>query len=302
MNAAGEIPELPFARPLDGSRPQRREIVLSDGYRTSAYVHAQAHAVKNAPVVYLHGIQSHPGWFVGSAASMGKGGWEVWQVTRRGSGLNRRDRGDAPSAGQLLADVETACRAAEREGDADRVHLVGVSWGGKLAGCYAGWADRTVKLASLTLIAPGIVPRVDVAGLTKLAIGLSLLVCPRRRFDIPLSNVELFTDNPSMREYLRRDSCRLHRATARFLRISRSLDGMLRRSPVRPDFPVTLILAGRDRIIDNARTQESTARLAGEHLEVRQLEGAHTLDFEPDPQPLYQALADALARGEPPAR
>jgi hypothetical protein len=62
---------------------------------------------------------------------------------------------------------------------------------------------------------------------------------------------------------------------------------------------VTLILADRDRIIDNAGTRRLLARLAGGRLEVRQLPGAHTLEFEEDPQALLTALEEALARVAP---
>ncbi len=59
-----------------------------------------------------------------------------------------------------------------------------------------------------------------------------------------------------------------------------------------------LVLAIRDKIIDNARTRSLISRLCGEHLEVKHLPGAHTLEFEEDPEPFYQVLVDALARGE----
>ncbi|HAU36213.1 MAG TPA: hypothetical protein DCX07_00665, partial [Phycisphaerales bacterium] len=60
----------------------------------------------------------------------------------------------------MLQDTEIACRLAAVVAG-PKVHLVGVSWGGKLATAYAAWARRGVEIASLTLVAPGIVPRVD---------------------------------------------------------------------------------------------------------------------------------------------
>ncbi|MDP7637126.1 MAG: alpha/beta hydrolase, partial [Phycisphaerae bacterium] len=79
------------------------------GYRTQVYHH---HRTPGEPehlgVLYLHGIQSHPGWFFASADHLGQCGYEVFQVTRRGSGANRIARGHARSAQQLLQDVEVA--------------------------------------------------------------------------------------------------------------------------------------------------------------------------------------------------
>jgi len=272
MTPAEAYQDLPLARPMEAGRMWRRvSLELPDGYRTSAYFHEPPGDYALGTVVYLHGIQSHPGWFAGSASALAARGHRVLQVTRRGSGDNRTDRGHARSAGQLLDDVAAACRFAER--------------------C-------DVPLASLTLIAPGLAPKVSIRPGTKLAVAMSLACCPRRTFEIPLADVELFTDSEPMREYLRRDRCRLLRATGRFLYVSRRLDQLLRRSPPGGlKMPVTLILAERDRIIDNAATRRLTERLAGERLEVKTLPGAHTLEFEPRPEPLYQALADALRRG-----
>ncbi len=299
MTEESENLAIRFARAAEAGRPRCELLRLPDGYETSLYVHNPSEGSKATAVVYLHGIQSHPGWFVGSAAALAARGHPVFQPTRRGSGDNRLDRGHARSARQLLDDVETACRLAAGRSGAGRVHLVGVSWGGKLAACYALDRQRQAQLASLTMIAPGMFPQVDVPAGKKLAIAFSLLLCPECRFRIPLSDVELFTDNEEMRQYLRSDPCRLHQATARFLYVSRRLDGMLRGAPGGClHVPATLILASRDRIIDNAKTTEAVARLGGPHLDIKELGGAHTLEFEPNPQPFYDALTAAVARGE----
>ena len=251
------------------------------------------------PVLYLHGIQSHPGWFVGSAAALADRGHVVYQVTRRGSGLNRADRGHARSADQLLDDVRTACEFVLADSGAAKLHLLGVSWGGKLAAAYAAERDRAGQIASLTLVAPGVVPRVAVPAAVKAAVALSLLACPKRLFDIPLGDAALFTDDEQMRSYLRADGAGLHRATAGFLYASRRLDVSLRRAPRGAlAMPVTLLLARRDRIVDIDATRAAVQRLAADRAVVEEFDAAHVLEFEPDPGFLYDALAAAVQRGE----
>ena len=56
-------------------------------------------------MLYLHGIQSHGGWFEGSACYLAEKGLHVLLPDRRGSGLNEAERGHARSAGRLLQDV-----------------------------------------------------------------------------------------------------------------------------------------------------------------------------------------------------
>ena len=321
-------PSSVFARPVPERRfPQRLTLRLDDGYETYAYVHRPVQDRGRLPVLYVHGIQSHPGWFVGSALALADAGHTVFQVARRGSGENRRARGDAASAGLLLRDLGAACRFIRQDTGADRLHLLGVSWGGKLVCALAAetnriaWWDagpgepsrakwgswptapeaphRPIGVASVTLVSPGIVPKMDVSPLMKLAIAACLILCRRRTFAIPLSDVELFTDNEPMREYLRGDPYRLQRATARFLYASRRLDRSLRRAPAGAlKAPTTLILAARDRIIDNSGTREVIGRLSADRAVVEELEGSHTLEFQPDPRPFYAALVSAVSRGE----
>jgi alpha-beta hydrolase superfamily lysophospholipase len=267
-----------------GQTPERIPLSLSDGYETVLYVHRPASGVPSGlPVLQLHGIQSHPGWFGASASAMAQAGCPVYQFTRRGSGENAAARGDAPSARRLLDDVREAQQFVLLQEKCDQLDLVGISWGGKLAACYCCDSKGAAGVSSLTLIAPGIVPQVDLPPAKKLAVAWSLAINPRRMFDIPLSDVELFTDNPAMRDYLRQDPLRLHQATARFLYVSRRLDLQLRRAKagaIHP--PVTLLLARRDRIIDNTRTQVVVEKLAHDKPRVRVFDAAHTLEFEMD--------------------
>jgi alpha-beta hydrolase superfamily lysophospholipase len=244
-------------------------------------------------VLYVHGIQSHPGWFVGSAQALARQGHEVYQLTRRGSGLARRDRGDAASARQLMDDLRRGVDFVAAHSRADRLCLLGVSWGGKLLAAYALGGDP--RVLSLTLVAPGLCSKVNVPLGRRLAIGLSWLCCGRRRFDIPLNDPALFTGNPAMRQYLRDDPHRLHQATARFLVASVVLDERLRRAvPGSITVPTRLILARDDRIIDNAATAALAARLTAGKFTVIELPGSHTLEFEEDPQPFFSTLADAM--------
>ncbi len=292
MNAPPNV-SLPLSRPApNGCGPEALSLRLADGYETAMHVYEPAN-VAGEPVLYLHGIQSHPGWFSGSAAALAAAGHPVFMPVRRGSGAASNEPGHARSSRQLLADVTAAGRLALERTGAAALHLVGVSWGGKLAAAYASQPRLGVPVASLALVAPGLAARVDVPAATKLAIAAAALLRPRQLFGIPLSDVELFTDNPAMQEYLRADPYRLQRATARFLLASRLLDRRLDRcGPGSIHCPTLLLLASRDRIIDNAVSRRLVERLTAGRADVRELEGAHTLEFEADAGPLMAALRE----------
>ena len=297
--AQGQSDELSLAAPLAADIECRREsLTLTDGHSVDVLQHSPPGGATAAPVLYVHGIQSHPGWFIGSAEALARAGREVFQVTRRGSGLTQGRRGDAASAGQLLDDTQAAVEYVLERAGAGSVALVGVSWGGKLLTAYVLAADEP-RIASLTLVAPGLRPRVDVSAATKLAIAAARVLQPRRCFDIPLNDPALFTDNPAMREYLQGDPLRLRRATARFLVASAMLDRSITRAAdgsLKP--PTTLFLASRDQIIDNAATRALVDRLTAGRADAIELEAAHTIEFEPDPREFQALLVAAVAAGE----
>ncbi|MDY7009833.1 MAG: alpha/beta fold hydrolase [Planctomycetota bacterium] len=285
---------LTFACQLSDDVPVTTELLkLSDGLETLVLHHHPGNKT-GTPVLYAHGIQSHPGWFTGSAQALGRAGSDVFQITRRGSGTATARRGDAASADQLLDDVDAAVRYVLEATCEERISLLGVSWGGKLLTAYA-LRSEAVKIDSLTLVAPGLKPQVDVSIATKLAIISALIFRPGTYFDIPLNEVSLFTDNPDMQEYLRNDPHRLHRATARFLYASARLDRIIARAEERAlKVPTTLILAGRDRIIDNSATCDLLEWLADRPVRIRRLDAAHTIEFEKEKGAFYDILCQSV--------
>lgn len=240
-------------------------------------------------VLYLHGIQSHGGWFEWSGSLLAESGAGVLLADRRGSGLNGAARGDVPCAERWLQDIDECAAWAGREFGATRFPLVGVSWGGKLA---AAWKAGHPDVAGpLLLVAPGFFPAVDLSTFAKIGVGLALWAGGRWRFDIPLNDPALFTDNPAGREFIRSDPMRLQCVTARFLWHSRRLDKSVRRLGSGAfGQSAALFLAGQERIIRNAITELWVRSICGAVRVCRFANAAHTLEFEPDPIEFASAL------------
>ncbi len=286
---------LPTPAPIPvGSEPECLKLSLPDGYETYVYLFSPPTAARKNPLLYIHGIQSHPGWFAASALALAGNGHPVYQIVRRGSGQNQTLRGHAGSAEQLLDDIDTALRFVGEHSGCDCISLLGVSWGGKLLTAYLASNKFNLKnspIASLTLVAPGIVPKVSVTFLTKLRIASALLLGGKKQFAIPLDDVELFTDNLQMQQYLREDEFQLHNATAAFFYASRSLDRIIEKAaPGSLDCPTTLILASKDRIIENEATEAVVLRLTAGRALIKHLHGCHTLEFEEDPGEFFEVL------------
>lgn len=254
-------------------------INLPDGYPAHA---RHWPAAPGAPaVLHLHGIQSHGGWYTDTARALNSAGFVVLQPDRRGSGRNQRDRGHAESAQQLIDDgLLCARRLADLSGVA-RVHIVGVSWGGKLAA--AMHVTNSAAIASLTLVAPGIFPIIDVSAAEKFRIGWSMVTEPGKSYPIPLNDAELFTDNPEKKRFLENDPLTLHEATAGFYLASRRMDKIWRKLGETSAVPLHLILAGNERIIDNERTRAFVQELPWPVRRITFYEKSrHTIEFGDD--------------------
>jgi acylglycerol lipase len=231
------------------------------GGRRLAFQVVEAPAARHH-LLYLHGIESHGGWFLPAALRLRDRGCTTWLLDRRGSGLNRGIApGHTPSAAVLLEDVR---RARAFLGDPP-LHLVGLSWGGKLATAVAIEQSRNVE--SLVLITPGLCARVDLTWRQKLGVAVNLLFGGTGHFDVPLAP-EMFTSEPHLLEFLRRDPLRVTEVTARFLLASLALDRRIRKGVSTLRAPVLLLLAGEDRIVDNDAVLELLAPLPPGQLQV----------------------------------
>ncbi len=266
-------------------------LVLPDGYK--AYGRFWEARSPRGAVLYHHGIQSHCGWYEASAEWLADSGYAVLQVDRRGSGRNEIDRGHAESADQLIADALAARdELARRVGFAEH-HVVGVSWGGKLA--VTAYVTDPQGVRSLSLVTPGLFPLVGVSKSMMAKIGFAMLYEPREFFDIPLDDAEFFTSVPRWKDYIGTDPLTLRQCTAGFYLASRRMDKTVARLGGVEAVPIHLLLAGDERIIDNEQT-ECFIRTVGwpDFRVTRYDEARHSLEFEGDPAGYFGDLVGFL--------
>ena len=278
---------------------QERTYTGADGTDLPMWVWRPAAGDPPPTLVYLHGIQSHSGWYEASSRYLAEAGVAVYQIERRGSGRDEaHERGHVDRAEVWLQDVAAAAEVARGETGAGAVHLMGVSWGGKLALACAG--HRPDLYRSLILSAPGIFPKVDVALLSKVRVGKCLVLGREmERFPIPLEDPHLFTETPDRVRYIAEDPLSLRHLTARFMFESRRLDGLARETAGRIRAPTLLCLAGRDRITDNKATRRLVYGIAArKHVHVYE-DAHHTLEFEPDPSGYFADLVAWITAFEP---
>jgi len=292
------------------SEPSIRSFTASDGCQIH-FRHWKSQTPRGI-VIALHGIQSHSGWYAASSRAMADAGFDVYFADRRGSGLNGFQRGHAAHGMRLINDVRALAALARDERRTSEVDsgplplvIMGISWGGKIAA--AAVATFPTEFDGLALLYPGLHPRILPNAWQRFRLNLA------RRFEItktdipiPLRAAELFTDTLEWQLFIANDPLALHTVTSSLLNAGRDLDKLIAERAADIRCPVLLLLAGRDRIIDNSKTRVLVTRFGTSHLtSVCFPDACHTLEFEPDRAAIFSDLTEwlrkrpnGIARGE----
>ncbi len=280
--------------------PALKQFQASDGYGLH-YRHWQPSIdTPRGYVVALHGIQSHSGWYEYSSGRLCEAGYDVRFLDRRGSGANELLRGYTPHHERLINDVVQFLAEVSHQRNQQAaeipVILLGVSWGGKLAAVTC--ALRGEYVDALALLYPGICARVRPTPLQRFQLQLAERLGIRKKtVPIPLDDPRLFTGEAEWQKYIREDPLALREATVSLLNASVQLDRLAEISPARIQCPVLLLLAGKDRSIDNDATRHYFGKIASsdkESFEYPQAE--HTLEFEPNREAIVSDLLKWMRR------
>jgi len=264
--------------------PEHHEFVASDSRRLAWQRWPSADGVHRGYVVALHGIQSHAGWYEYSSRRLAEAGFEVCFLDRRGSGRNSQSRGDAVHCDRLVHDVTQFLvelgHRRDREHPGSPVVLQGVSWGGKLATVVA--SRRPDLIDALALLYPGLKARVRPGWWARFRLGLARRLEIRDKLvEIPLQDPSLFTLDQDWQRFIRNDPLTLRDVTVGFLLANQDLDRQVDAAVAGIACPVLVMLAGGDRIIDNAAVRELFSRFASKRKQMHEYSSAaHTLEFE----------------------
>jgi alpha-beta hydrolase superfamily lysophospholipase len=258
--------------PCGESSHEVRPVTASDGYLLKYYVWEREDT--GDVIFFMPGDMSHSIWMRHILERLYERGMKVVALERRGMGINRRDIGDAPSVQQLMDDTETIIG---EEAGGRRTHLVGWSFGSIIGMNYYSFSTR--EISSLTLITPYLflqnhfVER-SVRDKTR----------PDRnscQVEIPLTlKEEDFTKSGCLQNFILRDPWRLRAITPRYYEIQRRMMkyAWYMLAGIRVFLPAKVILATKDRVVDNSRTEEAFSLMHG--CEIKYINAEHGIQFE----------------------
>ena len=246
------------------------------------------------PVVMLHGLQSHSGWFVQSQMFLANLGCPVYAMDRRGSGLSEGPRGDCTDFCEIMQDVRAVVDCARVRHGVEKVHVFGHCFGALPATLFAAGYPEMVM--SLIQASSGLHTHVSVSFKRKLKIFWSKAARSPAQIPIPLK-ADMFSELDECVRFIREDEQRLGTATSTFffevLRARRYIRAH-RHLLVMPLFMAT---AGDDPICDNAANERFFWSLPARHkMLVRYEQSRHVIEFSEERDNFFRDLAWWLER------
>lgn len=246
------------------------------------------------PVILLHGLQSHSGWFAQSRTFLANLGCPVYAMDRRGSGLSEGPPGDCADYCEIMHDVRAIVDFARTRHNREKVHVFGHCFGALPATLFA--AGYPEKVMSLIQASSGLYTHVSLGLNRKLKVLWSKAARSPAHIPIPLK-AEMFTELDECVRFIREDEQRLRTATAhfyfevlrarRYIRAHRHLLVM----------PLFMASAGDDPICDTAANERFFWSLPARHkLLVRYERSRHVIEFSEERENFFRDLAWWLDR------
>ncbi|NQT06937.1 MAG: alpha/beta fold hydrolase [Candidatus Omnitrophica bacterium] len=229
-------------------------------------------------ILYLHGIESHMGWFKDMAEKLQESGFSVYAIDRRGSGLSKEERGHIDSYRIILDDIERVVEEMRSKRPGKKIFLMGICGGGKFAANFVSSHPNSVD--GLILISPAIKAKVTLSPMKKLDVLFSSFFNPKKMIPTPLS-YDMFTKNKKYIEFIKNDSLSLHSLTARFYRELAIMDAAVSRKIFNTKIPVLTVLAEDDPIVNNDAMVKWHSRLKTGDKTIKLFNGCcHFLPFQ----------------------
>jgi alpha-beta hydrolase superfamily lysophospholipase len=247
---------------------------------------------KKTPVIMSHGLQSHSGWFVQSAAFIASLGHPVYSMDRRGSGLSQAPRGDLKDFMIIVEDIHTVANFVKKRHEKEKIYVLGHCFGAIPAAAFACEHPDNVK--GLILTTPAIYTKTEPSLFWKIRI----LITPSGKGNFKVPNpleTSQFTELKEYEEFIKNDTLSLQAATGDFYYQVHRARKFIHQNISRLTMPVIMGIAGEDPIVDNQRNLVFFQKIpAADNTLIEYNDARHILEFSPEKEKYFDDLANWL--------
>lgn len=249
-----------------------------------------------APLLMVHGLQSHSGWFSQSAAYVASLGHPVYVIDRRGSGLSQAMRGDSKDFMEWAADIKIVSNYAMQKHHGRQVYLLGHCFGAIPATVYAETHPLTIK--GLVLTTPGIYTHTSIPLSQMLKIASTSSGKRDYYFPVPL-DPDQFSELPEYEPFIATDPLSLRAVTGDLYWQIHKARKYIKANSNRLRMPILIGLAGEDEIADNDKNRKWFNKLpTTDKVEIIYPEARHILEYSKERERYFEDLGQWLFRVE----
>ncbi|MBW2452132.1 MAG: alpha/beta fold hydrolase [Deltaproteobacteria bacterium] len=245
------------------------------------------------PLLMVHGLQSHSGWFAQSAAFMASLGHPVYVIDRRGSGLSKASRGDIKDYRDWIIDIQVVAEKALHRHGCRQIYLLGHCFGAIPATLYA--TSHPDKVKGLILGTPGMHTHTSIPLSQKMKIALSRSGQRDYYFAVPLDTNQ-FSELREYEPFIEADPLALRAVTGDlYWQIHKARQQILSESQGLT-MPLLVGFAGEDEIADNARNRRWLATVPSiSKTEIVYPDARHILEFSRERDRYFKDLRNWLS-------
>jgi alpha-beta hydrolase superfamily lysophospholipase len=247
---------------------------------------------RGIPLVMLHGLQSHSGWFTQSAAFIAGLGMPVYAMDRCGSGLSDLPKGTQRSTRDLIGDIDAVMEHVIDRHHKERLFLLGHCYGALGALAYA--CEYKYKLKGLILPTPAVFTKSEPAFIEKAKLVWSKLTGIDIRVPIPFKE-EMLSELDEYISFAKKDELALRHLPISFFFEIAKMKLFVKRRAKEITIPIFTALAGQDPICDNERNKRFFESIRSEDKTIKTYsEARHILEFSGQREEFFRDLAEWL--------
>jgi acylglycerol lipase len=245
-------------------------------------------------VICVHGAESHSGWFCGLAQELQEVELDAFAYDRMGWGQSPGDNGELTSLHDIYDELCSLIYILRER--YDRIHLLGMSWGGLYA-LYAAYHLLPI-VNTISILSPGLFLRNPFNRKTLRTAFDELFKNRRWRFSLAYEPQD-FSSEKSQKKFIEDDPWRQKTVGPRFVAATLMMQSVIK-SPLfkRPNKNVQVLIGDKDRMIWTQKTVDFCENL---DITCRTILGGHSLVLD-NPLEVVKHLAriDAEKNDEEP--
>ena len=245
------------------------------------------------PVLMMHGLESHAGWFWQSGEFLVSIGHPTYIIDRRGSGRSAEPRGDCKSYHDILEDIRSVADFVRQKHNCEKVILFGHCFGAIPSVIFS--MQNPALIEALVLSTPAIFTHADLNIEEKIKVLSSQFTGSTTMIPTPVGDPMLFTSDEQYLDFIRKDKLKLKTASTRLFWQILNARIYIQTHMKRLTVPVLMTTAGKDEICDNKKNINFFNHIGSlNKTYINYPNAVHILEYSPDKQRFFDDLKNWL--------